>query len=131
VHSTNAVSDGRTLCQVFHEAWLPELKLAPNGYPAFTMFENPLYVCILLEGVKAVLAAEKQLVHVPVPARVYGDIHGQYLDLMQFFHIYGIPDTHLVSIVLFPCLSVPCACRRSSAAPLVFPCLSCTCVSAF
>ena len=29
---------------------------------------------------------------VKVPVKVFGDIHGQYQDLMRFFDLWGMPD---------------------------------------
>lgn len=36
---------------------------------------------------------DETLVKVPAPAVVYGDIHGQYSDLLRFLHINGFPPT--------------------------------------
>ena len=46
----------------------------------------------LCESVSAVLKAEDSLVAVPFPARLYGDIHGNLPDLVQFFSKYSWPD---------------------------------------
>jgi len=35
---------------------------------------------------------EDSLVQVPLPCRVYGDIHGQLLDLLEFFNAFSWPD---------------------------------------
>lgn len=94
------------LRRVLQEGWLPELKVsAPfecsknkeshiekkkfqnGGYPAFTMLDNPLFVLVLLEGVKEELKKEAQVVQVPVPARVYGDIHGTLSEYSVLFCI--------------------------------------------
>lgn len=101
------------LRKIMRHGWVPELKvrcsgfifvasqssttdqLAEGGYPRFTLLDDPLMIFVILNGVKEVLAKEKQVVRVPVPARVYGDIHGQFLDLLQFFRIFGSPDPAL------------------------------------
>eukprot|EP00939_MAST-03C_sp_MAST-3C-sp1_P002060 g2060.t1 len=38
------------------------------------------------------LKEKKALVRVDAPAKVYGDIHGQIVDLIQFFRSYGAPS---------------------------------------
>ena len=46
----------------------------------------------LADSVKPLLAAEDSLVELSLPCRVYGDIHGQLADLLQFFNSYSWPD---------------------------------------
>jgi diadenosine tetraphosphatase ApaH/serine/threonine PP2A family protein phosphatase/Ca2+-binding EF-hand superfamily protein len=46
----------------------------------------------LTNSVCRILAEENTLVHVPLPCRVYGDIHGHLPDLVQFFNSYSWPD---------------------------------------
>eukprot|EP00274_Cyanoptyche_gloeocystis_P005471 CAMPEP_0196667730 /NCGR_PEP_ID=MMETSP1086-20130531/65242_1 /TAXON_ID=77921 /ORGANISM="Cyanoptyche gloeocystis , Strain SAG4.97" /LENGTH=506 /DNA_ID=CAMNT_0042005085 /DNA_START=1 /DNA_END=1521 /DNA_ORIENTATION=- len=38
-----------------------------------------------------IVQAEPMLTHVGLPVRIFGDIHGQYDDLLQFFHATGYP----------------------------------------
>jgi diadenosine tetraphosphatase ApaH/serine/threonine PP2A family protein phosphatase len=46
----------------------------------------------LCDTVVEVLRQEDSLVQVPLPCRVYGDIHGQLLDLLEFFNAFSWPD---------------------------------------
>lgn len=46
----------------------------------------------LCDSVVAHLRHEDSLVDVPLPCRVYGDIHGQLPDLLQFFNAFSWPD---------------------------------------
>lgn len=59
---------------------------------------TPLRLCggddflALCDKVVEVLRREDSLVDVPLPCRVYGDIHGQLPDLLQFFNNFAWPD---------------------------------------
>jgi diadenosine tetraphosphatase ApaH/serine/threonine PP2A family protein phosphatase len=46
----------------------------------------------LCDNVVEVLRLEDSLVEVSLPCRVYGDIHGQLLDLLEFFNAFSWPD---------------------------------------
>ncbi|KAF4709428.1 hypothetical protein FOZ63_033846, partial [Perkinsus olseni] len=47
----------------------------------------------IIDHAVSVLAMEDSLVSVPLPCRVYGDIHGQLPDLVQFFNKFSWPHT--------------------------------------
>lgn len=47
---------------------------------------------ILCDTVVEILRPEDSLVELPLPCRVYGDIHGQLLDLLEFFNAFSWPD---------------------------------------
>lgn len=47
---------------------------------------------LLCDTVVEVLRQEDSLVAVPLPCRVYGDIHGQLLDLLEFSNAFSWPD---------------------------------------
>lgn len=47
---------------------------------------------LLCDTVVEMLRVEDSLVAVPLPCRVYGDIHGQLLDLLEFFNAFSWPD---------------------------------------
>eukprot|EP00931_Biecheleriopsis_adriatica_P055384 TRINITY_DN32731_c0_g1_i1.p1 TRINITY_DN32731_c0_g1~~TRINITY_DN32731_c0_g1_i1.p1 ORF type:complete len:679 (+),score=132.65 TRINITY_DN32731_c0_g1_i1:162-2198(+) len=47
---------------------------------------------MLCDTVVELLRQEDSLVEVPLPCRVYGDIHGQLLDLLEFFNAFSWPD---------------------------------------
>ena len=46
----------------------------------------------LCESVRAILATEPTLVEYQAPAQLYGDIHGQFYDLLKLFENFGWPD---------------------------------------
>lgn len=47
----------------------------------------------ILEMATDVLAAESNLLEVPAPVTICGDVHGQYYDLMKLFEVGGDPST--------------------------------------
>jgi len=47
---------------------------------------------LLCDTVVELLRQEDSLVEVRLPCRVYGDIHGQLLDLLEFFNAFSWPD---------------------------------------
>jgi diadenosine tetraphosphatase ApaH/serine/threonine PP2A family protein phosphatase len=49
-------------------------------------------VLSLCDSIAPILKAEDSLVSVPFPTRIYGDIHGNLPDLIQFFNRYSWPD---------------------------------------
>jgi len=53
---------------------------------------NSKEMLLLCDTVVEVLRTEDSLVQVPLPCRVYGDIHGQLLDLLEFFNAFSWPD---------------------------------------
>lgn len=61
--------------------WRSELQLATTAE-----------VLMLCDTVVEVLRKEDSLVEVSLPCRVYGDIHGQLLDLLEFFNAFSWPD---------------------------------------
>lgn len=53
---------------------------------------NSRELLLLCDVVVGSFRAEDSLVEVPLPCRVYGDIHGQLLDLLEFFNAFSWPD---------------------------------------
>ena len=39
-----------------------------------------------------VLGTQPMVLKVDAPVKVFGDVHGQYQDLMRFFDLWGTPD---------------------------------------
>lgn len=61
--------------------------LAPDAEFPF----KPEEIIELCNQAQAVIESQPMLVHVGAPAKVFGDIHGQYSDLMRFFDLWGAP----------------------------------------
>merc|ERR1719217_2011287 len=57
--------------------------------PELVRSHEALQIC---DAVAALLREEDSLVEVSLPTRVYGDIHGQLPDLLQFFNAFSWPD---------------------------------------
>jgi diadenosine tetraphosphatase ApaH/serine/threonine PP2A family protein phosphatase len=71
-----------------------ELSMQPNVdwarlAPELVRSHEALQIC---DAVAAHLREEDSLVEVSLPTRVYGDIHGQLPDLLQFFNAFSWPD---------------------------------------
>lgn len=86
----------KSICRkIIRESWLPDITWAKGSeFPPYPhdLIPDPLCIEDLLKAVKEVLAKESHVVSVDAPCRVFGDIHGQLLDLMQFFAHFGHPD---------------------------------------
>jgi diadenosine tetraphosphatase ApaH/serine/threonine PP2A family protein phosphatase len=61
--------------------------LAPDAEFPF----KPEEIIELCNQAQTVIESQSMLVHVGAPAKVFGDIHGQYSDLMRFFDLWGAP----------------------------------------
>lgn len=57
-----------------------------------SQFVNQREMLTLCDNVVEILRLEDSLVEVALPCRVYGDIHGQLLDLLEFFNAFSWPD---------------------------------------
>lgn len=49
-------------------------------------------IILLCDEVQPLFEAESTLLQISAPVKVFGDIHGQYADLMRIFHQYGAPQ---------------------------------------
>lgn len=47
----------------------------------------------IIEKAESIFTGESTLLEVPVPCQIYGDIHGQYSDLLRWLHVNGWPPT--------------------------------------
>ncbi|CAE8601221.1 unnamed protein product [Polarella glacialis] len=53
--------------------------------------EYPDTLMIITKAAQRLFAAQPVLAEVGVPCRVFGDIHGQFRDLLMLFHAFGFP----------------------------------------
>jgi diadenosine tetraphosphatase ApaH/serine/threonine PP2A family protein phosphatase/Ca2+-binding EF-hand superfamily protein len=72
---------------------LMELSNGPRTDWRYTLqLASSKEMLLLCDTVVEILRLEDSLVAVPLPCRVYGDIHGQLLDLLEFFNAFSWPD---------------------------------------
>jgi len=72
---------------------LMELSNGPHTDWRYTLqLASSKEMYLLCDTVVEILRQEDSLVAVPLPCRVYGDIHGQLLDLLEFFNAFSWPD---------------------------------------
>lgn len=45
-------------------------------------------LCDLAEDI---ISKQPMVLNVKAPLKIFGDIHGQFTDLMTFFNLYGVP----------------------------------------
>ncbi|CAK0845187.1 unnamed protein product, partial [Prorocentrum cordatum] len=58
-------------------------------------------LALLANGARKICTVQPALARATVPARVFGDIHGQLRDLLLFFWAYGTPYEHNAPSVVF------------------------------
>jgi len=72
---------------------LMDLSAQPRpDWSRLSQFVNHREMLTLCDNVVEILRTEDSLVEVALPCRVYGDIHGQLLDLLEFFNAFSWPD---------------------------------------
>jgi protein phosphatase len=70
---------------------LMQPKLYINNPEGIKFMFKPEHIHTLCEQVEAVIREQPLVLRVKAPVKVFGDIHGQYSDLMSFFLLYGSP----------------------------------------
>jgi len=60
--------------------------------PRGSFFLGPKALLSLCQQVLGPIKQEKSLVEMKAPCKVFGDIHGQFFDLLEFFAAFGSPD---------------------------------------
>lgn len=63
------------------------VNLAPDAEFPF----KPDEIIELCNMAKEIIEKQPMLIRIEAPAKVFGDIHGQYSDLMRFFDLWGAP----------------------------------------
>eukprot|EP00931_Biecheleriopsis_adriatica_P061195 TRINITY_DN36791_c0_g1_i2.p1 TRINITY_DN36791_c0_g1~~TRINITY_DN36791_c0_g1_i2.p1 ORF type:complete len:840 (-),score=132.59 TRINITY_DN36791_c0_g1_i2:143-2662(-) len=95
--STGSTSKGPCLL-----AWLLEGDDAPQGYSSDVLARYAAEIKLLLVAATDILRSQPCVQDVPAPAKVFGDIHGQFRDLLLILHFYGRPDDTEEDIDGFP-----------------------------
>lgn len=52
---------------------------------------KPEFIIALCDLAENVISQQSMVVRLRAPVKIFGDIHGQYIDLMRFFDLYGAP----------------------------------------
>lgn len=71
-------------------------------------------VLSLVKQAKQVLEPTSMVLNVKYPIKIFGDIHGQYNDLMRYFNIFGRPAEYKGDIESFEYLFLGNLCSRGS-----------------
>lgn len=67
----------------------PQLYYRDISQLKFTM--SPDHIINLVDRVEGILRDQPIVLSVRAPVKIFGDLHGQYADLMTFFELYGTP----------------------------------------
>lgn len=84
----------KNLCDIFlenlliPEQWLKENRDEANEKFPFTIDQ----IAALTKQCMDIVAKQPNILKVSAPVKVFGDIHGQYIDLMNFFNKWGCPS---------------------------------------
>lgn len=52
---------------------------------------KPDHIMMLCDFAEDIIAKQPMVLSVKAPLKIFGDIHGQFTDLMTFFNLYGVP----------------------------------------
>ena len=84
----------KELCDIFIDAllrpeqWLKEI----HNYENEKFIFNIDQIAALTKQCIEIVAKQPNILKVSAPVKVFGDIHGQYIDLMNFFNKWGSPS---------------------------------------
>ena len=70
------------------------LLLQPENYQSSQSIRvnlKPKLIHILCDMASQIICEQPMVLDVKAPVKIFGDIHGQFTDLMKFFYIYGCP----------------------------------------
>jgi len=85
-------SKDKKLCDAFIETLLqPEVWLKDQNEDENFKFSKD-QIAYLTKQCMEVVAKQPNILKVSAPVKVFGDIHGQYIDLMNFFNKWGSPN---------------------------------------
>jgi len=52
---------------------------------------KPEHIIMLCDLAEDIIVKQPMVLNVKAPLKIFGDIHGQFTDLMTFFNLYGVP----------------------------------------
>ena len=84
----------KSLCDIFIETllkpeqWLKDIRDYENERFIFSIDQ----IAVLTKQCLEIVAKQPNILKVSAPVKVFGDIHGQYIDLMNFFNKWGCPS---------------------------------------
>ena len=74
------------------EIYVPNsVSATSDDFAKFDLVSRDEFESICLTA-KTLILRDKTLVDVDAPAKIFGDIHGQIIDLLQMFRLYGTPS---------------------------------------
>jgi diadenosine tetraphosphatase ApaH/serine/threonine PP2A family protein phosphatase len=88
-HQARMASEDSVDRRVIHQLLRPREWATQTGERQFALAaDDVIHLCNL---VQPILEAEPTLLQLSAPIKIFGDLHGQYTDLMRIFEMYGIP----------------------------------------
>lgn len=52
---------------------------------------KPEHIIMLCNMAEEIIVSQPMILQAKTPLKIFGDIHGQFTDLMSFFALYGTP----------------------------------------
>ena len=85
-----SLTNSQTIANLFlSKLAQPKHFLNPDMNAAFEF--APEHIMQLCDQAQAIIESQPMVLHVESPIKIFGDIHGQYSDLMRFFDLFGSP----------------------------------------
>lgn len=92
----NKEIENEALYEQFIKALLVPSEWRKNRDNEMTKFKfRPEHIIALTRSCQEIVASQPMVLRINTPVKVFGDIHGQYQDLMRFFEMWGEPKEGL------------------------------------
>lgn len=92
---------------------LPEHFIPKEANESFFQFDKQ-HVLLLIKQSKQIIEPSNMVLNVKYPIKIYGNLHGQYNDLLRYFNIFGRPAEYKGDIESFEYLFLGNYCSRGS-----------------